>query len=134
MMIIGVAGLGTMGLGIAQVYAAAGYKVLATDAFAPARDSAPARLRAALEPRVAKGALTPEAMEAVSGNFGSGVWRPSPRSASGRTGLGDFPRGVDNFGRIFVALRSTEPPRDSCPHLPTHPPTTFPPDGCLAPV
>lgn len=65
MMIIGVAGLGTMGLGIAQVYAAAGYRVLATDAFAPARDSALARLRAALEPRVAKGALSPEAMEAT---------------------------------------------------------------------
>ncbi|OZA07493.1 MAG: 3-hydroxybutyryl-CoA dehydrogenase [Rhodobacterales bacterium 17-64-5] len=68
-MIIGVVGLGTMGLGIAQVYAAAGFQVLATDAFAPARDSAPARLRAALEPRVAKGALTAEALKATMANL-----------------------------------------------------------------
>ena len=32
MSVIGIVGLGTMGLGIAQVFAAAGYKVLATDA------------------------------------------------------------------------------------------------------
>ncbi len=66
---IGVVGLGTMGLGIAQVFAAAGYKVLATDAHEPARANARARLRAALEPRVAKGALTAEAMEATLANL-----------------------------------------------------------------
>lgn len=69
MMIIGVVGLGTMGLGIAQVFAAAGHPVLATDAHEPARSSAPARLRAALGPRVAKGALTAEAMEAILSNL-----------------------------------------------------------------
>ena len=69
MSIIGIAGLGTMGLGIAQVFAAAGYKVLATDAVEAARASAPARLRAALEPRVAKGALSQEALEATLGNL-----------------------------------------------------------------
>ena len=37
---IGVIGLGTMGLGIAQVYAAAGFRVIATDAHAPARETA----------------------------------------------------------------------------------------------
>lgn len=57
-MIIGVCGLGTMGLGIVQTYAQAGFSVLATDSFAPARDSALTRLAAALAPRVAKGAMT----------------------------------------------------------------------------
>ncbi len=69
MMIVGVVGLGTMGLGIAQVYAAAGYQVLATDAFEPARANAAARLRAALEPRVSKGAMTSQVMEATLANL-----------------------------------------------------------------
>lgn len=65
MAVIGVVGLGVMGLGIAQTYAAAGFRVLATDAFAPARDSAAVRLRAPLEARVAAGKLTREAMETL---------------------------------------------------------------------
>ena len=64
-MIIGVAGLGTMGLGIVQTYAQAGFSVLATDAHGPARDSALARLAEGLAPRVAKGALTPEARDTL---------------------------------------------------------------------
>ena len=48
--VIGVVGLGTMGLGIAQVYAQAGHAVRATDAFAPARANARERLAAALSP------------------------------------------------------------------------------------
>ncbi len=66
---VGVVGLGTMGLGIAQVFAAAGYRVVATDAHEPARGNAHARLRAALEPRVAKGALTAAAMKATLANL-----------------------------------------------------------------
>ena len=62
--IIGVVGLGTMGLGIAQVYAAAGFRVLATDAHAPARDTALARLAAQLGTRVAAGKLAPAARDA----------------------------------------------------------------------
>jgi 3-hydroxybutyryl-CoA dehydrogenase len=54
---IGVVGLGTMGLGIAQVYAQAGFPVIATDAHAPARDSALRRLAEALQARVAAGKL-----------------------------------------------------------------------------
>ncbi|MBK4215074.1 3-hydroxybutyryl-CoA dehydrogenase [Paracoccus caeni] len=49
---IAVIGLGAMGLGIAQVYAAAGFTVLATDAVQDARDSAIERLRTNLLPRV----------------------------------------------------------------------------------
>ena len=45
---IAIIGLGTMGLGIAAVYAAAGYRVLMTDAQATARDTAFARLEGAL--------------------------------------------------------------------------------------
>ena len=62
---LAVVGLGTMGLGIAQVFAVAGVQVLATDAVAGARDTAAERLRAALAPRVAKGAMAAEALEAA---------------------------------------------------------------------
>ena len=55
---IAVVGLGTMGLGIAQVYAAAGFDVLAIDAMAATRDSAHERLGTALAQRVAKGAMS----------------------------------------------------------------------------
>ena len=69
MNVIGIVGLGTMGLGIAQVFAAAGYKVLATDAVDAARATAATRLRTALEPRVAKGALSQDALEAILSNL-----------------------------------------------------------------
>lgn len=62
---IGVVGLGTMGLGIAQVFAQAGLTVLATDAIPAARASAHDRLAAALTPRVAKGAMTQAESDAV---------------------------------------------------------------------
>jgi len=62
---IGIIGLGTMGLGIAQVYAAAGFSVIATDTHAPARDSARNRMAEALAARVAAGKLTPAARDAT---------------------------------------------------------------------
>lgn len=62
---IGVVGLGTMGLGIAQVFAQAGMAVLATDSQPAARASAPARMADALNARVAKGALDPAARDAT---------------------------------------------------------------------
>ncbi len=62
---IAVAGLGTMGLGIAQVFAAAGFAVVAADAESAVRDSAPARMAAALDARVAAGKLAPEARDAT---------------------------------------------------------------------
>ena len=55
--VIGVVGLGTMGLGIAQVYAAAGCTVIGFDGHNAARGSAADRMRAALEPRVTAGKL-----------------------------------------------------------------------------
>jgi len=54
---IGVVGLGTMGLGIAQVFAQAGYPVLATDAQPAARDTASDRMAQALQSRVDAGKL-----------------------------------------------------------------------------
>ena len=57
---VAVVGLGTMGLGIAQVFAVAGFDVLATDALNAARDAAPAWLGAALGARVTRGSMTPE--------------------------------------------------------------------------
>jgi 3-hydroxybutyryl-CoA dehydrogenase len=62
---VGVVGLGTMGLGIAQVFAQAGLTVLATDAVGAARDSARERLGAALGARVQAGKMTPEERDAT---------------------------------------------------------------------
>ena len=56
--VIGIVGLGTMGLGIAQVFAQAGFQVLASDAHTPARDSAKSRLEGALQSRVTAGKLS----------------------------------------------------------------------------
>lgn len=56
--LIGVVGLGTMGLGIAQVYAQGGFDVLATDAFEVTRDSAKSRLAETLDARVQAGRIT----------------------------------------------------------------------------
>ena len=66
---IGIVGLGTMGLGIAQVFAAAGFPTIATDAHAPARGSARDRMDQALAARVGAGKLTPAAREATLANL-----------------------------------------------------------------
>lgn len=67
--IIGVVGLGTMGLGIAQVYAAAGFPVIATDAYAPARQNARDRMAEALNARVTAGKLSEAARDATLANL-----------------------------------------------------------------
>ena len=67
--VIGVVGLGTMGLGIAQVYAAAGMTVIGFDGHAPARATAGDRMRAALDRRIAAGKLTAGAQAATLGRF-----------------------------------------------------------------
>lgn len=69
MTVIAVIGLGTMGLGIAQTYAAAGFQVLGTDSAAAARDSAPDRLKAALAPRVDNGKLSAADRDALLARF-----------------------------------------------------------------
>ena len=66
---IGVVGLGTMGLGIAQVYAAAGFQVLATDAHPATRDSVLRRLAKTLAARVASGKLTADARDETLANL-----------------------------------------------------------------
>jgi 3-hydroxybutyryl-CoA dehydrogenase len=65
---IAIIGLGTMGLGIAQVYAAAGFPVLVTDARPEARDTALARLAESLAPRLTAGKLTAEERDAILSN------------------------------------------------------------------
>jgi 3-hydroxybutyryl-CoA dehydrogenase len=62
---IGVVGLGTMGLGIAQVFAQAGFTVLATDAMEPTKASAKDRLSATLDERVRANKLSVEARNAT---------------------------------------------------------------------
>jgi 3-hydroxybutyryl-CoA dehydrogenase len=59
--VIGVVGLGTMGLGIAQVFMMAGFRVVATDAYAPVVTTAPMRLAATLDQRIHAGKLTYDA-------------------------------------------------------------------------
>lgn len=61
--VIGVIGLGTMGLGIAQVYAQAGFTVLASDAQSATRASAMARLENRLSERAAAGKLSPDMLK-----------------------------------------------------------------------
>ncbi|NUB44587.1 3-hydroxybutyryl-CoA dehydrogenase [Fertoebacter nigrum] len=65
MAVIGVVGLGVMGLGIAQVYAAAGNRVIVTDADSAVRDAALGRVRDACALRVAAGKMQPAAMAAM---------------------------------------------------------------------
>ena len=62
---IGVVGLGTMGLGIAQVYAQAGFKIVATDAVQATRENALPRLKTMLNERVSTGKLAAEARDAT---------------------------------------------------------------------
>ena len=59
--IIGVVGLGTMGLGIVQLFLMAGFRVIATDAYAPVLTTAPMRLAAVLDARIHAGKLTYDA-------------------------------------------------------------------------
>lgn len=63
--VIAVIGLGTMGLGIAQLYAQAGHKVLATDSFVATREGARAKLAQTLESRVSAGKLSAEERDAI---------------------------------------------------------------------
>lgn len=63
--IIGVVGLGTMGLGIAQIYAQAGSQVFATDSQMATRSSAKSRLAETLDTRVKAGKLTTESRAAT---------------------------------------------------------------------
>jgi 3-hydroxybutyryl-CoA dehydrogenase len=64
---IAVIGAGTMGLGIAQVAAAAGYGVRLADASAEQRERALAQIRANLDAAVAKGKLTADDRDAALG-------------------------------------------------------------------
>lgn len=66
---IGVVGLGTMGLGIAQVFAQAGFHVIATDMQTAARGTATARLAKALDARVAAGKLNADQRHQTMAQF-----------------------------------------------------------------
>ena len=66
---IGVVGLGTMGLGIAQVFAQAGFPIRATDGQVSARASAVSRLAATLAERVKTGKLAAEERDATLALF-----------------------------------------------------------------
>ena len=67
---IAVVGAGTMGHGIAQVAAAAGYQTMLTDAREEALDAAVRRINRNLEGAVERGKLTREALHAVRNRLG----------------------------------------------------------------
>lgn len=66
---VGVVGLGTMGLGIAQVFCAAGFAVLATDALEAARDEAHGRLAQALAGLIRTGKVSEEEADTILGRL-----------------------------------------------------------------
>lgn len=66
---IGIVGLGTMGLGIAQVFAAAGFPTIATDSFATTRSTARNRMDQALTARVTAGKLSAQDRDATLANL-----------------------------------------------------------------
>jgi len=63
---VGIVGLGAMGLGIAQVFAQAGFAVRATDARAEGRAGALARLRASLAQRIEAGKMAEAELAALA--------------------------------------------------------------------
>lgn len=67
--VIAVLGLGTMGLGIAQLYAQAGHRVIASDAVATARETAKDRLALGLDARVTAGKLSAAERDATLANL-----------------------------------------------------------------
>ncbi len=69
---IGVIGAGTMGNGIAQVFAQSGYDVRLCDAYAPALDKAKSTIEKSLGKFVEKGKLTAEARDAALARLTTG--------------------------------------------------------------
>jgi 3-hydroxybutyryl-CoA dehydrogenase len=106
--VIGVVGLGTMGLGIAQVFAAAGFSVLATDAGAGARDTALARLDESLAPLVARGRMT----EAARAKILSAITLlPGPQDmGSARLVIEAIVERLDAKQALFAALEAVVAP------------------------
>lgn len=67
--VIGVIGLGAMGLGIAQLYAQAGHRVIATDSHEAARTTARQRLADVLDQRVKAGKLPAAERDITTANL-----------------------------------------------------------------
>jgi 3-hydroxybutyryl-CoA dehydrogenase len=70
---VGVIGAGTMGNGIAQVFAQSGYEVHLVDAVAPALDRARSTIEKSLGKFVEKGKLTAETRDAALGRLSTGT-------------------------------------------------------------
>nr|MBA3296477.1 NAD(P)-binding domain-containing protein [Acidobacteriota bacterium] len=69
---VGVIGAGTMGNGIAQVFAQSGYEVHLVDAAAPALDRARVTIEKSLGKFVAKGKMTAEDRDAAVARVSTG--------------------------------------------------------------
>ena len=79
---VGVVGSGTMGNGIAQVFAQHGWEVILVDVAQAALDQALVTIKANLERMVKKGTLTAEAAGAVPGRITTGTDVAAVRDAS----------------------------------------------------
>ncbi|PZR00145.1 MAG: 3-hydroxybutyryl-CoA dehydrogenase [Cereibacter sphaeroides] len=67
--VVGVMGLGSMGLGIAQVFVQSGFEALATDTNTQAREMAAARLGQTLAARVSVGKMSEDERSAILARF-----------------------------------------------------------------
>ena len=79
---IGVIGAGTMGHGIAQVCAMAGYAVTLTDARQDSLDAAMAKIRANLDKGVARGKVSPEVRDQALAGLATGDLAAASEGAS----------------------------------------------------
>src|SRR5687768_14487599 len=70
---IGIIGAGTMGNGIAQVFAQSGFEVRLVDAVAPALDRAKATIEKSLGKFVEKGKMTAADRDAAAGRLSTGT-------------------------------------------------------------
>jgi 3-hydroxybutyryl-CoA dehydrogenase len=70
---VGIIGAGTMGNGIAQVFATSGYDVRLVDAAAPALDRARVTIEKSLAKFVEKGRMNPEARDAAAARLSTGT-------------------------------------------------------------
>ena len=104
---IAIIGLGTMGLGLAQVFAAAGFAVRATDAHEDIRDSALPRLADTLDLRVASGKLAQGGRDAILANLR--ITRDLAGLAPSTIAIEAIIETLDAKRRLFADLESLLP-------------------------
>lgn len=106
---IGVIGAGTMGHGIAQVCAMAGYDVVLADADAGALARAMTSVRANLDKGIDKGKLSPEDRDAALGRLRTGTLAVASDGAD--LVIEAVPERLDLKQALFLQIEATAPAR-----------------------